>query len=179
METRLEIQDYGAGRKKVSIKVDLSAEETQELERKRPQRHVDSELPMPCHFFQNEDPEVKIARGMPLWNNQPFKSYFLKTARRAVLNRGIPGKTLVRIPFPGEFELGYINPNEEDKLVKWWGETKKTLIDQMREKIYSVGKIKDEFKPQEKRTIDQSSINLNPLNPEEKGGMRKRCLDIY
>jgi hypothetical protein len=179
METRLEIQDHGKGRKKVSIIIELSGEEIEEIERKKPQRHVDSELPIPCHFFQSEDPEVRIAQGMPQWNGQPFKSYFLKTARRAVLNRGIPGKTLIRLPFPGEIQLGYINQNEEEKLIKWWLETKKSLITQMREKIYSVGKIKEEFKPQEKRTIDQSSINLNPLNPEEKGGMRKRCLDIY
>jgi len=179
METRLEIQDYGSGRKKVTVVVELSDEEKTELERKKAQRHIDSELPIPCHFFQTEDPEVKIARGMPLWNNVPYKSYFLKTARRALLNRGIAGKTHIRIPFPGEVELGYINPTEEEKLVKWWAETKKSAIDQMREKIYSVGKIKEEFKPTEKRTVDQSSVNLNPLNPEEKGGMRKRCLDIY
>jgi hypothetical protein len=179
METRLEIQDFGRGRKKVTIIVGLSEEECKELERKKSQRHVDSETPIPCHFFQHEDPEIKIARGMPLWNTTPYKSYFLKTARRAVLNRGIAGKTLMRIPFPGEFELGYINPTEEEKLVKWWAETKKSIIDQMREKIYAVGKVKEEFKPSAKRTVDSSSVNLNPLNPEEKGGMRKRCLDIY
>jgi hypothetical protein len=179
MESRLEIQDYGSGRKKVTIVMTLSEEEKSELERKNSQRHIDSPNPIPCHFFQNEDPEIKIARGMPLWNNTPYKSYFLQTARRALLNRGIPGKTLLRIPFPGEVELGYINPNEETKLVKWWTETKKSAIDQMREKIYSVGKVKSEFKPSEKRTVDQSTVNLNPLNPDEKGGMRKRCLDIY
>jgi hypothetical protein len=179
METRLEIQDHGKGRKKVTIVVELSEEESKELERKKAQRHIDSPTPIPCHFFQNEDPEIKIARGMPLWNSVPYKSYFLKTARRALLNRGIAGKTNLRIPFPGEFDLGYINPTEEEKLVKWWSQTKASAIEQMREKIYSIGKVKEEFKPSIKRTVDQESVNLNPLNPEEKGGMRKRCLDIY
>jgi hypothetical protein len=178
MDTKLEIQDFGEGRKKVTIAIELSDDEFKELERKNHPRHADSELPIPCQFFQNENPEIKIAQGVPIWNSSPYKAYFLKTARRVLMNRGVPGKTHIRIPVPGKLELGYINKSEEDKLVKWWLETKKTITQQMAEKIYSIRKENAEFLPQAPRIVDESKINLNPLNPNEKGGVRKRCLDI-
>jgi hypothetical protein len=179
METRLEIQDFGEGRKKVTICIDLSEEELKELERKNHARHADSELAIPCQFFQNENPEIKIAQGTPIWNSNPYKSYFLKTARRVLMNRGVPGKTLIRIPLPGKLELGYINKSEEEKLVKWWKETKKSITTQMQEKIYSISPENKTFAPQTPRIVDESKVNLNPLNPNEKGGIRKRCLDIF
>lgn len=179
METKLEIQNFGEGRKKVTICIDLSEEETKELERKNQARHADSELPIPCQFFQNENPEIKIAQGTPNWNSNPYKAYFLKTARRVLMNRGVPGKTLIRIPVPGVLELGYINSLEEEKLIKWWKETKKTITAQMKEKIYSVSEQNSEFKAQTPRVVDESKVNLNPLNPNEKCGIRKRCLDVF
>lgn len=179
MDTKLEIQDFSEGRKKVTICIELSEEETKELERKNHPRHADSELPIPCQFFQNENPEIKIAQGTPDWNSKPYKAYFLQTSRRVLMNRGVPGKTLIRIPVPGILELGYINTSEEEKLIKWWMETKKSITTQMKEKIYSLSPENKEFKPQTPRVVDESKINLNPLNPNEKGGLRKRCLDIF
>jgi hypothetical protein len=179
METKLEIQDFGEGRKKVTIFIDLSKEELDELERKRHPKHADSNLPIPCQFFQNENPEIKIAQGIPTWNSQPYKAYFLQTARRVLMNRGVAGKTLIRIPVPGKLELGYINKSEEEKLISWWKETKKAISTQLKEKIYSVSEEAKAFKPQATRVVDESKINLNPLNPNEKGGVRKRCLDIF
>lgn len=179
METKLEIQNFGEGRKKVTISIVLSQEELGELERKNHARHADGDLPIPCQFFQNENPEIKIAQGTPNWNGTPYKAYFLKTARRVLMNRGVPGKTLIRIPVPGILELGYINNSEEEKLIKWWKETKKSITSQMKEKIYSVATANNEFKPQASRIVDESNVNLNPLNPNEKSGIRKRCLDIF
>lgn len=179
METKLEIQDYGEGRKKVTICIELSKEENHELDRKNLAKHADSETPIPCQFFQNENPEIKIAQGTPNWNSNPYKAYFLKTARRVLMNRAVPGKTLMRIPVPGTLELGYINKSEEEKLIKWWKETKKSITNQLQEKIYSVCAENKEFKAQTPRVVDESKVNLNPLNPNEKGGIRKRCLDIF
>jgi hypothetical protein len=179
MDTRLEIQNFGEGRKKVTICIELSEEENRELDRKTQTKHADSELPIPCQFFQNENPEIKIAQGTPNWNSKPYKAYFLKTARRVLMNRGVPGKTLIRIPIPGILELGYINKSEEEKLIKWWKETKKSITNQMQEKIYAVSSQQKEFKPETPRVVDESKVNLNPLNPNEKGGVRKRCLDIF
>lgn len=179
METKLEIQDFSEGRQKVTISIELSKEEIKELDRKKHTRHADSELPIPCQFFQNENPEIKIAQGTPNWNSKPYKAYFLKIARRVLMNRAVPGKTLIRIPVPGVLELGYINKSEEEKLIRWWKETKKTITNQMQEKIYSISPENKEFKPQTPRVVDESKVNLNPLNPNEKGGLRKRCLDIF
>jgi hypothetical protein len=178
METKVDIQDHGCGRKKVSITIELSKEEMHELERKKCQRHVDSDLPIPCQFFQNEDPEVRIAQGVPIWNGNPYKSYFLKSARRVLMNRPTPGKTHLRIPVPGKFELGYINSQEEDKFIKWWQQTKVSIANQLKEKLFSVSPTQAQFTPSAPRTVDETKVELNPLNPNEKGGLRKRCLDI-
>jgi hypothetical protein len=179
MDTQLSIQDFSEGRKKISISISLSEDETKEMERKNCQRHIDSPCAFPTQTYQSPDPKIKTVVGIPKWNGTPYKTYFLQNARRVLLNRPIAGKTHTRIPFPGEFDLGFINPIDEDKIIKWWLQTKPHVINELKRLIFAVNAESSEFKPSASKTIGAESVNLNPLNPAETGGVRKRCLDVY
>ena len=179
METKLLLEAFGNGRKKVSVSIELAPDEREALEKKTCPRHTDSKLPVPCAFYLSPDPAVKVCKGSPTWEGNPYKAYFLKSARLVPLNRSIPGKTMVRFPFPGTVELGHVNPQEEAKVIAWWKETKKSITEDLRQKIFSVGPEKPEFVPTGEKVVDATSVALNPIDPKEKAGVRKRCLEEF
>jgi len=179
MEIKLLLETFESARKKASVSIKLNAEETSALEKKICPRHADSILPVPCVFYLSPNPDIKVVNGTPSWEGTAYKAYFLKAARMVPLNRSIPEKTLMRFPFPGTIELGYINPHDEPKLMRWWQPTKKAIIEDLRKKIFSVGPTQKQFTPSGEKTEDTSNVNLNPINTNEKAGMRKRCLEEF
>jgi hypothetical protein len=179
METKLFLESFGQGRKKVCVSIELSPDETEALAKKICPRHTDSKLPVPCLFYLTPDPAVKVAKGSPTWEGTAYKAYFLQAARMVPLNRSLPGKTLVRFPFPGTIDFGHVNAGDEQRLLRWWQETKKTIAEDLREKIFSVGPAREQFTSSGEKTVDAASVTLNPLNPNEKAGVRKRSLDDF
>jgi len=177
MEAKLTIQDYGPGRKKTTISIQLSPDEGKEADQKGKSYHVDSPLPIPCTMFANEDPAVKLVAGIPRWNGTAYKAYFLQSARRVLLNRPMPGKTYLRIPLPGTLELGFINAQDENRLLKWWEKTKTTITESLRAQLFNIDP-QTAYKPTEVRSVG-TETQLNPLNPSETKGVRKRCIDEF
>lgn len=179
METELSIQPHTNGRSKVTLRVELNQEETLQMEKKMSARHADSSSPVPCLFYQETDPSVKTIKGIAEFNKKSYKCYFLISARRVLLNRPILGKTHMRIPLNGTLELGYINPQDEKRLGEWWKKTKEEIKKSLVEALYNSKSKDSSFAALDPISIAKEATALNPIDPNEVKGLRKRALEDF
>jgi hypothetical protein len=177
METQFTLQPHENGRTRVVFEVTLSADEMSELERKKCARHVDSAKPVPCQFYQEADPMVRVVMGQPKVNSTPTKSYVLSGARSVTLNRPMPGKTLLRIMVPSQTDLGYINKVDEPALNRWWESTQAQLKQELGARLFATVIPTNAPKPMASVEI-KTETKLNPLEPSE-AGVRRRSLEDY
>lgn len=177
METKTLIQPYENGRTKVEIAIQLGEDEMKELDRKQCSRHLDVTKPIPCQFYQTANPAVRTIKGQPELNGQAIKAYVLPGARTVCLNRAIPGKTLLRITFPGRIMLGFANPQDIPRFKTWWKATEEQIKTDLKSRIFEVQTTVD-IKPlatEEKK----SEVQLNPIDPAEQFGVRRRSLEEF
>lgn len=176
METQLEIHPHSGGRSRIHIKLQLSPQELEDLQQSQASRHTDSESPFPIQTFSSPNPQIRSVQGLPIVNGEPQKCFFLTSARRVLLNRPIPGKTHLRMPIPSEIDLGYINPHETERLTNWWKKTRGEIAQQLQKSLYHTNT--PTFTSETPQTILEQN-NLNPIDPQENKGTRKRGLDVY
>lgn len=179
MESELLIQPHSTGRSKVCLKILLSDEENSQLERKLAPRHVDSQSPIPCQFYQNVDPAIKTIQGVAEFEGKIYKCYFLSSARRVLLNRPIVGRTHIRLPLNGILNLGYINKTDAEKFGKWWEKTQGEIKEFLTQSLYNATNKTQGFEPLAPMVIAKDSSNLNPISPEEAKGLRRRALEDF
>lgn len=161
----------------MAFEVKLSEDESAALETKRCARHVDSAKPIPCQIYQNADPGVRVVKGMPDVNGTPMKCYVLAGARSVALNRPMPGRTLVRISFPGKTELGFINTADEPAVKRWWDATEPHLKAELTEMLFATVTRADAPRPMAE-VETKSEAKLNPMDPSE-AGVRRRSLEDF
>lgn len=167
-----------SGRTKILLTLTLSADEIQAIEERALARHVDSTLPVPCQFYQDPNPAVRTIKGIPEFEGTQHKAFFLPKARTVMLNRPIPGKSHLRLTLPGTTDLGYINASDVERFRKWWDSTKEQIKDSLKERLFGVKAQKEEtpievFNPVKLEETHQ----LNPIDPDEVAGIRKRGFD--
>jgi hypothetical protein len=179
MDAKLTIEEHPEGRLRIGISINLSEKETELTKAMGALAHVDSPKPFPSQAYLCADPAMKMTLGTPKWNGVPQKSYFLPNARRVLLNRSIAGKTHLRIPIPGNLDLGFIPAGDETRITAWWKETKAAITEELQGRLYGVkAKGATTSTPVKTRELGGETINLNPLDPSETNGVRRRCLDI-
>jgi len=176
METQLEIRPHTGGRSQIVLQLKLSPEELEDLRSSQAPCHIDSETPFPIQTFSSPNPQIRAVQGLPTVNGEPQKCFFLASARRVLLNRSIPGKSHIRLPIPSEINLGYINPHESERLKKWWRDTRKFLTESLKKSVYQANT--NTFVSEPSQKVSENNP-LNPLNPQETKGTRKRGLDVY
>lgn len=178
MKTKLTTVPHINGRTRIALEVELSEDEIEAAERRKCAMHFDSTDPVPCQFYQMPDPAINVVKGIPEYNGVPHKAYILGSARRVPLNRAIPRKTLLRIFVPGKLDLGYIQKNEVTLFENWWEKTAQALTTGLKSKFFEVNPEKAEIKEQTPKEKIQEA-KLNPMDPTEKNGVRKRGMEIY
>lgn len=177
METQLTIQPHENGRTRIAFEIKLSADETTKMEAKKCSRHMDSAKPVPCQFYQTPDTNIKVVKGAPEFNGPAVKCYVLAGARSVALNRCIPGKTLLRIMFPGKTELGFANASETGTFKRWWEETEKEIKKELKARLFSTVDSQDAPRPMAP-VEHKTETKLNPLDPSE-NGVRRRSLEEF
>lgn len=175
METKL-IVEKTLGRTLIGISIYPNE---QELERANETNiaSAESQSPFPCQVFQEANPQVKTIKGLGTKDGEKIKIYYLSKARRVLLNRPLPGKTAVRVPF-GETTLGYINERELPSVATWWEKARKEMTQNLKERLYNISQTTFETCPTKREEIVEST-GLNPLGQQNKQGVRKRTLDSW
>lgn len=177
METTLEILPHTKGRSLITLLINLSPDEMDALKKSGNASYTDSSLPFPCQMYASPDPSIKTIQGLPIVDGSPQRGYLLKNARSVLLNRPIPGRTLLRVLTPSTIELGYVSPMEVQRICTWWKTTSKEIAQSLQRNLYHHSEIAT-FAPEEKKDIVHQKT-LNPINPLETKGSRKRGLDDF
>lgn len=171
------MQPHENGRTKISYEISLSPDETREMETKKCARHIDSPKPVPCQLYQSADPNLRVVKGSPDFNGTAVKAYVLAGARSVALSRCMPGKTLLRLMFPGKTDLGFATPADAASFSKWWQASETHIKTQLTALLFET--VAGPATPVPMAVVEsRSEAKLNPLDPSE-AGVRRRALEDF